>query len=238
MAALERVLETHAGSHGILIVVDGVFSMEGDLANLPDIVRLAKTYRARVLVDDAHGVGVMGECGRGTAEHFGLQDEVDLIMGTFSKSFASTGGFVAGAEEVIYFVKHIARAFLFSASIPPASAAAALAALDIIEREPDLRTRLWANARRMKAKLDGLGFDTGTSETPIIPIVVGDEYRLAYLWRRIFDAGVFANAAVAPAVEPHRALLRTSYMATHDAGHLDRALTVFQQAGKEFGLIA
>lgn len=238
MAQLERILQTHAGSGGILIVVDGVFSMEGDVANLPEIVRLAAEYGARVMVDDAHGVGVMGPGGRGTAAHFGLDDRVDLVMGTFSKSFASTGGFVAGSEEVIYFIKHTARAFLFSASIPPASAAAALAALDVMEAEPELIDRLWRNANRMKSDLDGLGFNTGGSETPVIPIVVGDEYRLAFLWRKIFDAGVFTNAAFAPAVEPDRALLRTSYMATHEPRHLDQALTVFEQAGKEFGLIA
>jgi 8-amino-7-oxononanoate synthase len=237
MVALERILDTHAGGHGILIVVDGVFSMEGDLARLPEIVRLAKRYGARVMVDDAHGIGVMGEGGRGTAEHFGLNDQVDLIMGTFSKSFASTGGFIAGSEEVVYFIKHIARAFLFSASIPPASAAAALAALDVMERQPELRTQLWDNSRYMKESLTGLGLDTGTSETPIIPIVVGDEYKAAFLWRRMFDNGVFVNAAVAPAVEPDRALLRTSYMATHQREHLDRALGVFERAGKEFGLI-
>lgn len=238
MAQLERILQTHAGSSGLLIVVDGVFSMEGDLCDLPRIVALAKEYGARVMVDDAHGVGVMGPGGRGTAAHFGLDDAVDLVMGTFSKSFASTGGFIAGSEEVIYFIKHTARAFLFSASIPPASAAAALAALDVIEEEPVLVDKLWANSNRMKRALDGLGFDTGASTTPVIPIVVGEEYRLAFLWRKIFDSGVFVNAAVAPAVEPDRALLRTSYMATHEPRHLDRALEVFERAGKEFGLIA
>ena len=238
MTALERILQAHEGQHGMLIVVDGVFSMEGDLANLPEIVRLAKKYGARTLVDDAHGVGVMGELGRGTADHFGLNDQVDLVMGTFSKSFASTGGFVAGTEEVIYFIKHIARSFLFSASIPPASAAAALAALDIIESEPELRTKLWRNSDKMRAELKGMGFDTGGSVTPILPIVVGDEYRCGFLWRKVFDKGVFVNAAVAPAVEPDRALLRTSYMATHTDDHLDRALSVFQECGREFGLIS
>jgi 8-amino-7-oxononanoate synthase len=237
MAGLERLLQLHAGKSGLLVVIDGVFSMEGDLANLPEIVRLAKAYGARVMVDDAHGIGVMGLNGRGTAAHFGLNDDVDLIMGTFSKSFASTGGFIAGSEEVIYFIKHTARSFLFSASIPPASAAAALAALDVMEGHPELIDKLWGNANRMKRELDRLGFDTGASTTPIIPIVVGEEYRLAYLWRKLFDSGVFVNAAVAPAVEPDHALLRTSYMATHEARHLDRALTVFESAGKEFGLI-
>ena len=238
MPALERIMQAHAGKHGMLIVVDGVFSMEGDLANLPVIVALAKQYGARVMVDDAHGIGVMGASGRGTVEHFGLEDQVDLVMGTFSKSLASTGGFIAGSAEVIYFIKHIARSFLFSAAAPPAMAAAALAALDVIETEPQLRQRLWANTRYMKEKLDEMGFDTGVSSTPIIPLVVGDEYRCAFLWRRMFDAGVFVNAAVAPAVEPHHALIRTSYMSTHEHQHLDRALSVFQEAGREFGLIS
>lgn len=238
MDALELILRTHAGKHGMLIVVDGVFSMEGDLAKLPEISRLARTYGARLMVDDAHGVGVLGEGGRGSVEHFDLLDDVDLVMGTFSKSFASTGGFIAGDEEVIYFIKHTARAFLFSASIPPASAAAALAALDVIESEPDRRRRLWANTHRMKSELTRLGFDTGHSETPIIPIIVGDDFRTAQLWKRVFDDGVFVNAAITPAVEPGHALLRTSYMATHDNSHLDRALSAMERAGKEFGLIS
>lgn len=238
MAVLERLLIEHHGKSGILIVVDGVFSMEGDIARLPEIVRLARKYGARVMVDDAHGVGVLGAGGRGTSEHFGLQDQVDLVMGTFSKSLASTGGFIAGTAEVIYFIKHSARAFLFSASIPPASAAAALAALDVIETEPERRTTLWANAHRVKAELTSMGFDTGVSETPIIPIVVGDEFRLAQFWKCVFEKGVFGNAAITPAVEPGHALLRTSYMATHEDHHLDRALTVFREAGREFGLIS
>ena len=179
---LERVLQKIEPGGGILIVVDGVYSMEGDLAELPGIVELAKKYDARILVDEAHSAGVFGEQGRGTADHFGVRDEIDLIMTTFSKSFASIGGFIAADADVIYFIKHNGRAFLFSASLPPASTAAALAALDIIETEPERRERLWANARRMKKELAGLGFNTGDSKSPVIPIIVGEEIRLATLF--------------------------------------------------------
>ncbi len=234
---LERVLQKIESGRGILIVVDGVYSMEGDLADLPGIVKLAKKYGARLLVDEAHSAGVFGEQGRGTADHFGLRGEVDLIMTTFSKSFASIGGFIAAEADVIYFIKHNGRAFLFSASLPPASTAAALAALEIIETEPDRRERLWANARRMKKELAGLGFNTGDSKSPVIPIIVGEEMRLATFWRRLLDAGVYTNAAVAPAVEPDRALIRTSYMATHEDKHLDRALEIFAKVGKQCSLI-
>ena len=166
-----------------------------------------------------------------------FRDEIDLIMTTFSKSFASIGGFIAADADVIYFIKHNGRAFLFSASLPPASTAAALAALDIIETEPDRRERLWANARRMKKELAGLGFNTGDSKSPVIPIIVGEEIRLATFWRRLLDAGVYTNAAVTPAVEPDRALIRTSYMATHEDKHLDRALEIFAKVGKQCSLI-
>lgn len=237
MADLERVLAGVDHSRGILIVVDGVFSMEGDVADLPEIVRLKKRYGARLMVDEAHSVGVFGEGGRGTCEHFGLIDEVDLIMGTFSKSFASTGGYVAGDEDVIYYVRHMARPFLFTAAIPPSSAAAALAALDVIETEPERRAKLWDNVHKMKRWYDELGFCTAGSQSPVIPLVVGEEMRLARFWRRLFDLGVFANAAVSPAVEPDHALIRTSYMATHTDEHLTRAIEIAAQAGKELGLV-
>ncbi|HUE76081.1 MAG TPA: aminotransferase class I/II-fold pyridoxal phosphate-dependent enzyme, partial [Chloroflexota bacterium] len=237
MSELERVLSSQEGERGILVVIDGVFSMEGDIANLPEVVRLCKQYNARLMVDDAHGVGVLGERGSGTAEHFGLEAEVDLIMGTFSKSFASTGGFIAGDAEVIYFIKHAARSLLFSAAIPPASAAAALASLDIMESDPERRGDLWTNMRFWKNNLTEAGFDTGHSETPIVPIVIGEDMRTALLWRRLFDDGVFVNTAVSPAVEPGRALLRTSVMATHDDDQLGRALDIVTQAGREFGLV-
>ncbi len=234
---LERVLQKIEPGGGKLIVVDGVYSMEGDLAELPGIVELAKKYDARILVDEAHSAGVFGEQGRGTADHFGVRDDIDLIMTTFSKSFASIGGFIAADADVIYFIKHNGRAFLFSASLPPASTAAALAALDIIETEPERRELLWANTRRMKKELAGLGFNTGDSKSPVIPIIVGEEIRLATFWRRLLDAGVYANAAVTPAVEPDRALIRTSYMATHEDKHLDRALEIIAKVGKQCSLI-
>ena len=234
---LERVLQRIEPGGGTLIVVDGVYSMEGDLAELPGIVELAKKYDARILVDEAHSAGVFGEQGRGTADHFGVSGEIDLIMTTFSKSFASIGGFIAAEADVIYFIKHNGRAFLFSASLPPASTAAALAALDIIETEPERRERLWANTRKMKKELAGLGFNTGDSKSPVIPIIVGEEIRLATFWRRLLDAGVYANAAVTPAVEPDRALIRTSYMATHEDKHLDRALEIIAKVGKQCSLI-
>lgn len=237
MEDLERVLASLDPRQGILLVVDGVFSMEGDLAKLPEIVKLKKKYGARLLVDEAHSVGVFGEGGRGTYEHFGVQDDVDLVVGTFSKSFASTGGYLAGDADVIYYVKHAARPFLFTAAIPPASAAAALAALDIIETEPERRARLWQNVHKMKRWYDELGFHTGSSESPVIPLIVGEETRLAKFWRRLFDLGVFTNAAVSPAVEPDRALIRTSYMATHTDEHLTTAIEVAQRAGKELGII-
>lgn len=234
---LERVLSRLDQSHGILIVVDGVFSMEGDLTRLPEIVKLKKKYNARLLVDEAHSVGVFGEGGRGVSEHFGLLDDVDLIVGTFSKSFASTGGYVAGPAEVIYYIRHSARPFLFTAAIPPSSAAAALAALEVIETEPERRTKLWHNAEMMRGWYKELGFDTGASASPVIPLVVGEDMRLARFWRRLFDLGVFTNAAVSPAVEAGHALIRTSYMATHEDSHLCHAIEIIKQAGRDLELI-
>ncbi len=198
---------------------------------------LKKKYGARLILDDAHGVGVFGEQGRGTAAHFGLQDEVDVIIGTFSKSFASTGGFVAADEQVISYIKHHGRSMVFSAAIPPASAGAALAALEIIEREPERRERLWRNVERWRNGLLALGFDLGTSCTQIVPIIIGEDMRLAVVWRRLFDAGLFTNPAVAPAVEPGRALLRTSCIATHTDAHIDQALEIIAQVGEKTGVL-
>ena len=237
MADLERLLAQQDPSHGVLIVTDGVFSMEGDLANLSEIVKLKERYGARLLLDDAHGIGVMGANGRGTAEYFGVEDRVDVIMGTFSKSFASTGGFVAGDEDVIYYIKHNARPMIFSAAIPPTQAAAALAALDIIEREPERRVQLWENVHRLKRGVDELGFNTGNSMSPIVPIIIGDEYQLIFFWKRLFEQGLFTNAAVPPSVEPGRALIRMSCIATHKPEHVDRALSILEATGREFGLL-
>ena len=237
MEDLERVLSGLEHESGKLIVVDGVFSMEGDVADLPQIVKLAKRFGARVMVDDAHGIGVMGPNGRGTAEHFGLEDQIDLIMGTFSKSFASLGGFIAGEEEVIHYVKHISRELIFSASMPPAAVAATLKALEIIQSEPERRARLWEITRRMHEEYKNLGFDIGVSETPVIPIIVGEDLQTFKFWKELFDQGVFANPIVSPAVPKGKALIRTSYTATHTDKQMDRVLEVFAGVGKKMNVL-
>jgi 8-amino-7-oxononanoate synthase len=222
---------------GRLIVVDGVFSMEGDLAPLPEIVRLAREHDARVMVDDAHGLGVFGEHGRGTAEHFGVEAGVDLLMGTFSKSLAAIGGFIAGDARVIDYIKHHARSAIFSAAPPPASAGAVICALDVIQREPERRKQLWENMEFMKRELQGLGFDTGSSESPVIPLVVGEDMTAYQMVIRLQEEGVFANPVVSPAVPPGRAMLRTSYMATHTKAQLERSLEALHKVGREFRII-
>lgn len=232
-----RRLMDDGGHKGRLIVVDGVFSMEGDIANLPELVDVAQQFGAGIMVDDAHGLGVLGRRGRGTAEHFDLEEEVDLIMGTFSKSLASIGGFICGDAELIHFIKHRARTLIFSAAPPPASVAAASAAVDIIEKEPDRRERLWKNTRFMMDGLKSLGFDTGLSETPVIPIIVGDDVRAFGMAKRLEEEGVFVNSVVSPATPKGRALLRTSYMATHTEEHLSRALDALEKVGREFQVI-
>lgn len=237
MKHLEQRLNLAGDRSGKLIVVDGVFSMEGDLSNLPEIVRLAKKYNAAVLVDDAHGIGVMGENGRGTPEHFVLEDEVDLIMGTFSKSFASLGGFVAGRHKVIQYIKHYARPLIFSASMTPASVATVLATLDIIESEPERREKLWRTTRLMKNSFETMGFNTGESETPIVPIIIGDEQKTFALWKMLRRDGIFANPIVYPAVPKNQALIRTSYSASHSDAELRKILKAFKINGKKLGLI-
>ncbi|MCL4560264.1 MAG: pyridoxal phosphate-dependent aminotransferase family protein [Chloroflexi bacterium] len=236
MEHLERVLKDLPADKGKLIVVDGLFSMEGDIAPLPDIARLAKQYGARLMVDDAHAMGVLGG-GRGTAAHFGITQDVDLIMSTFSKSFASLGGFIAGDDDVIHYVKHHARALIFSASLPPANAAAALAALRIMRDEPEWAQKVNENAELMRRGFKQLGFNTGNSVTPVIPIIIGDDQRTFLTWKLLFDAGVFVNPVISPAVAPGRQLLRTSYMATHTHDQLNQVLNVFEQVGKQVGLI-
>ncbi len=240
MEDLERLLKNVTSAKpdgGILIIVDGVFSMEGDLTPLPKLIELAKTYGAKVYVDDAHAIGVIGERGSGTASHFGLVDEVDITSGTFSKSFASLGGFIVADAAVIEYVKHIGRAMIFSASIPPANAAAVLKALEIIENEPERRERLWHNTHRMHKELRGLGFDIGDTETPIVPIIVGDNELTLLFWRELFDNGVFTNAIIAPAVPAERAMLRTSYTATLSDEQLDIVLETMGRIGKKLGII-
>ncbi len=237
MSDLKRVLSSCENKAGKLIVVDGVFSMEGDIANLPEIVNLARQYQARVMVDDAHSIGVLGENGRGTAEHFNLEDEVDMVMGTFSKSFASLGGFLVSSERVINYIKHFSRALIFSASPPPAAVAACLAALDIIEKEPERRERLWQIARRMHKELKAMGFNIGNSETPIIPIYIGDDIKTFQFWKMLSDEGIFTNPIISPAVPPGSQLIRTSYTATHTDEQLNRVLEVFEKVGKKMGVI-
>ena len=238
MDSLEERLRSVEDDRSTLIVVDGVFSMEGDLCNLPRIVELKNKFDARLMVDDAHGIGVMGEHGRGTAEHFGLEGEADLVMGTFSKSLAAVGGFVVGDRKVIDYVKHNARSLMFSASPPPASVATVIKAIEIIEREPDRRQRLWDHTDYMKREFTTMGFDTGDSESPVIPLVVGEDMTAFMMSKRLQEEGVFANPVVSPAVPEGRALMRTSYMATHTREHLDEALGVFRKVGRELGVIA
>lgn len=229
MNDLERILNNIPDKHGKLIVVDGVFSMEGDICNLPEIVRLARKYEARVMVDDAHGLGVLGKNGRGTAEHFGLEDEVDIIMGTFSKSLASLGGYIAASEDVIHYIKHNSRPFIFSASIPPANAAAALEALNILEAEPQRVAALWENGKYMKEGLMKLEIPVGSSETPIIPVMTWENERTFIITKRLLDEGVYVNPVISPAVKPGQCLLRTSYTSTHTKEQLDYALDAFDR---------
>lgn len=237
MDHLERVLKAIPEDRGILIVVDGVFSMEGDIANLPEIVKLKEKYGARLMVDDAHSIGVLGKNGAGTAEHFGLTDKVDLIMSTFSKSFASIGGFVAGDAKVIEYIKHFARPMIFSAALAPGQVAAARAALDIIKTDHERRVKLWENTRFWQNGLRSLGFDIGETQTPIVPVIIGDDMKTFMLWKRLMELGVYTNPVITPAVPPGRQLLRTSIMATHTIEQLQKALDAFEKAGKEFGLI-
>ncbi|MGD0807544.1 MAG: pyridoxal phosphate-dependent aminotransferase family protein [Anaerolineales bacterium] len=236
MQDFERVLAGLPEDKGKLVVVDGLYSMEGDLAPLPEIVPICKKYGARLMVDDAHGIGVLGK-GRGTAAHFGMTKDVDLIMSTFSKSFASLGGFIAGDEPVIHYIKHHARALMFSASIPPANAAAALAALQIMRDEPEHTARLNAIADKMRAGYRSLGFNIGNSTTPIIPILIGDDLKTIFTWKALFEEGVFVNPVLSPGVSPGRQMLRTSYMASHTDAQMDRVLEVFGKVGKNMGLI-
>ena len=234
---LARQMRNDAAARGRMIVVDGVFSMEGDIAPLPEIVAAAREFDAAVMVDDAHGIGVLGASGRGTAEHYGLEDEVDLVMGTFSKSMASVGGFIAGDETVIDYIKHRARTLIFSAAPPPASVAAALATVEIMEREPERRTRLWENARFFAEGLRSLGLDTAGSETPVVPVVVGEDDAALAMVQRLHEEGVFVNCVLSPATPPGRALIRTSLMATHTREHLTRALEAIEKVGRELGLV-
>ena len=233
---LERVMASLPEDRGKLLVVDGLFSMEGDIAPLPEIVPLCKKYGVRLMVDDAHAMGVLGG-GRGTAAQFGMTDDVDLIMSTFSKSFASLGGFIAGEADVVDYIKHKARSLIFSASIPAANAAAALAALQVMKEEPERIERVNQIGAYMREEYKKLGFDTGDSVTPVIPIIIGDDALTFMTWKLLFENGVFVNPVISPAVSQGRQLLRTSYMATHTDEQLDKVLATFKKVGKELGLI-
>jgi 8-amino-7-oxononanoate synthase len=237
MADLERVLEKLPQNTGKLVVVDGLFSMGGDLAPLPEIVSNCQKYGARLMVDDAHSMGVFGD-GKGTAEHFGVTDEVDLIMSTFSKSFASIGGFIAGDEVVIHYIKHHARALIFSASISPSNTAAALAALQVMSEEPERIQRVNQVGEYMRNEMGRLGFNIGASVSPIIPIFIGDDMGTILTWKLLFERGVFVNPVLSPAVPQGQQLLRTSYMATHTDEQLNQALEIYESVGKQLGLIS
>jgi len=236
MEDLDRVLDSLPDEAGKLVIVDGVYSMGGDIAPVPDLARVCRKHNARLMVDDAHSIGVLAE-GRGTAAHFGIPEEVDLITGTFSKSFASIGGFVAGDEDIMHYVQHNARSLIFSASLPAPNVAAVLAALDIIEEDPAYVRRVWDNANYMRKGLAELGFDVGNSQTPVIPVIIGEDMRTIFFWKALFEAGVYTNPVVPPAVPPNMALLRTSYIATHTTEQLDRALEIFATVGRQMGLI-
>ena len=237
MESLRQRLEQLPADTGKLIVVDGVFSMEGDIIKLPEVVRLAKQHNAAVMVDDAHSIGVLGKNGSGTASHFGVEEDVHLIMGTFSKSLASLGGFIAGDATTIDFLKHNSRALVFSASMSPANAAAVLAALRIMVAEPERIAQLWKNTERMKQGLLGLGFQLGASETPILPVYVRDMLKTFQFCRLLQDEGIFVNPVVYPGVPPGEELLRISLMATHTFEQIDRSLEKFKQVGKALGII-
>lgn len=237
MADLEKQLASLDKDIGKLIIVDGVYSMEGDFTNLPGVIEVAKKYNAKVMVDDAHGIGVMGKNGRGTSEHFGVEDDVDLVMGTFSKSFASLGGFVAGDKKVISYIKHFARSLIFSASITPASVATVLATLDIIENEPERREKLWSITKKMKDGFQAMGYNTGPTETPIIPIIIGTVELTFLLWKLVKEEGIFTNPVIFPAVPKDKSLIRTSYSATHTDEQLERVLAIFEKCGKQLGII-
>jgi 8-amino-7-oxononanoate synthase len=237
LAGLERKLQRIPEGAGSMVIVDGVYSMEGDVADLPALLRVTQKYGAALAVDDAHSIGVLGPKGDGTAAHFGVTDEVDLIVGTFSKSLASIGGFAAGTENIIHYLKHHSRPLIFTAALPPSNTAGVLAALHVLQREPERRDALWANTRLLQDGLRSLGFEIGPTQTPIVPVLIGPLEKTFLFWRKLFDAGVFTNPVVPPAVPPSQCRLRTSLMATHTEEQIDRALETFGRLGKELGVI-
>jgi len=236
VSSLDAVLARIPENAGKLVVVDGVYSMGGDIAPLPQIVAICKKHGARIMVDDAHSIGVLGN-GRGTAAHFGVEDDIDVTMGTFSKSFASVGGYISGKADTVEYIQHAARSLIFSASLPPANAATVLACLDILEADTSIIENLWDNAEYMRTNLKQLGYNIGRSNTPIIPLIIGDYMRTGMAWRGLLNGGVYTNPVVPPGVPPNMSLLRTSYTATHTRQHLDRALTVLDEVGRALDLI-
>ena len=238
MKDLEEILKSVQGDKIKMIVIDGIFSMEGDICNLPEITRLAEKYEALVMVDDAHALGVIGELGKGTADHFGLTDSVDLIMGTFSKSLASVGGFIASTSEIVNYLKHHSRPMIFSASIPPSAAAAAIAALEIIQQEPERQEALWSNTAYLANALQERGFDINTSETPIIPIYIRDNYLTFQFTQQLFEEGIFVNPVVSPAVRSDSSLVRISLMATHTRNQLDEAISKIEKVANRLNILA
>jgi 8-amino-7-oxononanoate synthase len=236
MEHLEKVLKKIEGKNS-LIVVDGIFSMEGDIANIPEIVGLAKKYGAGIMVDEAHSLGVLHKTGAGAAAYYNKTNDVDIIMGTFSKSLASVGGFIAANNDLIHYLKHHARALIFSASLPPASAASVLEAMKIMEEEPERIDKLWDNTHYMAKSFKEMGYDTGSSCTPVIPLHVGNMMNAFKMWKQLDEEGVFINPVVPPAVPPTDTLIRTSFMATHTKKQLDEALGKFEKIGKRVGVI-
>ncbi len=235
---LDQILAKVTQEKAALVVVDGVFSMGGDIADLPGIVEVCRRYGARLLVDDAHGVGVVGKGGRGTASHFDLESEVDLTAGTFSKSLASIGGFVVGQAEVIEWIRHFARPGLFSASLPPASVMAATTALEVLMEEPELVEKLNQNAKLLRNGLRDAGFDIGRTETPIVPVVVGDEVKMVNFWKDLLAEGVYTNAVIFPAVPKGAGILRTSCMATHTPKQIKKGVELMAELGRRHRIIS
>ncbi len=237
MEDLERILKSIPEDAGKLIVTDGVFSVTGEVVNLPKLNELAKKYNARIMIDDAHGIGVIGKGGRGTASLYDLVEETDLSMGTFSKTFSSLGGFIAGPERVINYLKHHSPALIFSASPTPSSCAAALAALDLLEENPDLPKKLIGISKKMQKGFKEIGLNTMETDTAIVPVIVGETETAFIFWRKLYDYGVFVNAFIPPGVPPHMSMMRTSYMATHEDKHLDKILEAFEKVARELKLI-
>jgi 8-amino-7-oxononanoate synthase len=236
MVSLERVLKKIDGKNS-MIAVDGIFSMEGDIADLPNIVKLCKKYDVKLMVDEAHSLGVLHHTGAGAASYFNCTEDSDLIMGTFSKSLASVGGFIAADTKIIDFLKHHSRALIFSASLPPASAASVLEAMKIMKEEPERIERLWDNTHFMMEGLTSMGFDPGQSCTPVIPLHIGDMITTFKMWKFLAEEGVFVNPVVPPAVPPNSCLIRCSFMATHTKEQLSNALDKFRKIGKQLNII-